>query len=259
MIGIEDAYIDFPATITLYELKEYIENEKGLSLRHQILSCEEAHSEQNGFLSALKSSITHMTSRDRVRENFVDWINFFFLPEAINREVRGKGVGSWLKQIVMYHLESPPPMHITRCRVLGAGGRFTAVDVSSTATITRFKEEVEKQTTWPIGQYGIVISEEAQGGIIQRVLLFVVRAQYKLILIFLGIISSCLRWMVLGSNHNQLMKLKIQKNDKAAVDFQVNQDITLADLQRQIQLQYGDRISLDGLLLSHDNVNIKTK
>jgi len=247
----EDVYIPVNLDTSLQQLRDVCERESGVPSPAQRLFVEEETSTSGGgIVSALRSTASQLTSRERVRETLVDWVNFIFLPEAVNREVRGRGLMSWAKEHVLPRLQGPPPPNIATATVMLIGGRRGWVELSSTATLHRLREVVERQTGLPSERQRIVIAEEAPQGVFVQLFWAVARVGYVVAGAAVGVAVAWARWLVLGPEADQTIKLKLQTLDGRAVSMAVRQDVTLGQLQHMVQLQHGDSVNLQGLVLA---------
>lgn len=203
-----------------------------------------------------------------MKDTIVDWVNFMFLPEAVNREVRGRGILSWTREYIMPHLQ-PLPSNIAQATVHLLGERRGIVELSSTATISRLREAIERQTGLPIERQRIVMAQQAQHGPFQRLFWAVARLVYAAMLAVVGFVLSTARWVALGgeSNHTITLQLRTTHGDPGGaggggigrggkggcskpIQLEVRKDMTLAQLQHMVQLQHGDSVGLEGLILS---------
>lgn len=247
----EEAYISVPSQTTIYQLRELIERETGVSDRNQQLTIEEDRPHPpHGVISALKSTANQLSSRERLRGTLINFVNFIFLPEAVNREVKGMGISNWFQEHILPQLNGPPPPHITFAKVAGFGGRKSKIEISSTATIQRLKEEVEKQTGLPLGSQRIVVTELLPQNKFEFFFWSIMKVVHLLISFVLAKIASWIRWIVVGAKDEHEIVLKLQKNDGSVIGFPVRQDTTLAELRHQVKLEHGDSIDLDAIVLS---------
>ncbi len=209
-----------------------------------------------------------------MKDTLVDWVNFMFLPEAVNREVRGRGIVSWTREYIMPHLQPVPP-NIAQATVHLLGERRGILELSSTATISRLREAVERQTALPIERQRIVMAQQAQQGPFQRLFWALARLAYAVMLAVVGFGLSTARWVALGSESNHTMKLQIRtkysgggagagggngnggggngagnSGKSKPIQLEVRKDMTLAQLQHMVQLQHGDSVGLEGFILS---------
>ena len=114
----EDIHLTVAVETSLQQLREGCERATGIPAAHQQLIIEEERpAGDGGLMSALRSTASHLTSRERVVASVSDWVNFMFLPEAVNRELKGRGLGAWAKETILPHLQGPPPPHIAQITV----------------------------------------------------------------------------------------------------------------------------------------------
>ena len=247
------------------------------SSRFRLLIEEERPASAPSLVSAIKSTATSFTSRERVRDTFLDWVNFMFLPEAVNREVRGRGLVSWTREYIMPHLQPLPP-NIAQATVHLLGERRGIVELSSTATISRLREAVERQTGLPVERQRIVMAQQPHQGAFQRVFWTVARLVYAITLALVGFGLSTARWIALGSESDHTIKLQLRtksgsnqfntssgggggdnlmnggsspsKSGNKPIQLEVRKDMTLAQLQHMLQLQHGDSVGIEGFILS---------
>jgi hypothetical protein len=268
----EDLYLPIQLSTSLSQLALLCAHEAGVPTSNFRLVIEEDRpTSPPSLVSAIRSTATSFTSRERVKDTLVDWVNFMFLPEAVNREVRGRGLVSWAREFIMPHLQPLPP-NISQCTVHLLGERRGIVELSSTATISRLREAVERQTGLPIERQRIVMAQQAQHGPFLRLFWVVARQVYAIMLAVLGLVLSTARWIALGSESNHTMKLQLRtsgggvcgggggpsasgKSNNKPIHLEVRKDITLAQLQHMVQLQHGDSVGLEGFILSTSNVD----
>ena len=65
-----------------------------------------------GLVGLLRSTASHLSSRDRIARSLADWSSFYLLPQGLSRELKGQGLASWLHDHVWRQLrdnEEPPP------------------------------------------------------------------------------------------------------------------------------------------------------
>jgi len=247
----DDLYIAVPPDSSLLRLREACEIECGVPVASQRLFIEEERPVGGGGLvSALRSTASQLTSRERVRESLVDWVNFIFLPEAVNREVRGRGLVSWFKENVLPKLQDPPPHHVAHATILLLGGRRGRLELSSTATVQRLREAAERQTGLPVDCQRLVISEQIPHSLLVHLFWSCARVVFALSAAAVGVGVAWVRWIVLGPEADQTMTLQLQTHDGKAVHLAVRQDVTLAQLQHMVQLNHGDGVNLQGLVLA---------
>ncbi|KAH7617202.1 hypothetical protein Ndes2526B_g07795 [Nannochloris sp. 'desiccata'] len=265
----EDLYLPVQLSTSLSQLPLLCAHEAGVpALDFRLVVEEERPASAPSLVSAIRSTATSFTSRERVKDTIVDWVNFMFLPEAVNREVRGRGILSWTREYIMPHLQ-PLPSNIAQATVHLLGERRGIVELSSTATISRLREAIERQTGLPIERQRIVMAQQAQHGPFQRLFWAVARLVYAAMLAVVGFVLSTARWVALGgeSNHAITLQLRTTHGDPGGaggggigrggkggcskpIQLEVRKDMTLAQLQHMVQLQHGDSVGLEGLILS---------
>jgi len=267
----EDLYLPVQLSTSLSQLSWLCAHETGVpAFNFRLVIEEERPASAPSLVSAIRSTATSFNSRERVKDTLVDWVNFMFLPEAVNREVRGRGIVSWTREYIMPHLQ-PLPSNIAQATVHLLGERRGIVELSSTATISRLREATERQTGLPIERQRIVMAQQAQHGPIQRLFWAVARLAYSVMLAIVGFILSAVRWVALGSESNHTITLQLKtKNGKRSrrpggdgpeyrgdkggsskpMQLEVRKDMTLAQLQHMMQLQHGDSVGLEGFILS---------
>jgi hypothetical protein len=268
----EDLYLPVSLSTSLSQLSLLCAHEAGLPTSNfRLVIEEERPASAPSLVSAIRSTATSLTSRERVRDTVVDWVNFMFLPEAVNREVKGRGLVSWSREFIMPNLQPLPP-NIAQATVHLLGERRGVVELSSTAIISRLREAVERQTGLPVERQRIVMSQQAQQGPFQRLFWTFARLMYAIVLMVVGFVLSTARWVALGSESNHTMKLHLTRKSgmgnggggggvgsKSAggtrghgkpIHLEVRKDMTLAQLQHMVQLQHGDSVGLEGFILS---------
>lgn len=250
-----------PASMSIKELRDVCAEETGVRVSSQRLFVEEQHlplttSNRTGLVSRLRSTATQLSRKERVREMLIEFVNFIFLPEAVNREVRGKGVVSWFKENILPHLQAPPPLHVAWVSILMQGGRRSKVELSATATLWRLKEAVEKQNGIPIERQCIVIVEQAEVGIIAKMFWTVARYLFSAGCLIFGIIAAWMKWVFLGMEEEQTIQLRLERSqgDGPPINVAVRADMTLAQLRHMMQLQHGDDVNLEGLVLAGEGL-----
>jgi hypothetical protein len=264
----EDLYLPVQLSTSLSQLSLLCAHEAGVpTINFRLVIEEERPASAPSLVSAIRSTATSFTSRERVKDTLVDWVNFIFLPEAVNREVRGRGLVSWTREYIIPHLQPLPP-NIAQATVHLLGERRGIVELSSTATIARLREAIERQTGLPIERQRIVMAQQAQHGPIQRLFWAVARLAYAITLAIVGFVLSIARWVALGSESNHTIKLQLKTNNDSLsgagggvcrtekgggskpIQLEVRKDMTLAQLQHMVQLQHGDSVGLEGFILS---------
>lgn len=261
----EDIYLPLPLTITLHELLQRCAEESHVPISTLRITIEEDRpTEPPGLLSAFRYTARSISSRERLREGLVDWINFLFVPEAVNREVRGRGLVSWFRIAILPHLLPPPPPHIAHVAVFLHGGRRGMVELSATATLGRLRDAIESQTGLTAERQRVVIAEQAQEGPVQRIFWTIARVIYVIWSLIMSALLALAKWVALGPERDQTVKLKLQcegvpagecgvgpiPGSRPADSLEVRADMTLAQLQHLVQLQRGDNVGLQGLLLT---------
>ena len=263
----EDIYLPLPLNLTLHELLQRCAEESDVPVSTLYIAIEEDRpADPQGLLSAIRYTARSISSRELLREGFVDWVNFLFVPEAINREVRGRGVVSWFRLAILPHLQPPPPPHIAHVAVFLQQGRRDMIELSATATLSRLQDAVESQTGLLAERQRIIVAEEARQGPMERALWVVARGMYIMWCAIIGVVLSWAKWVALGPDKDQKVTLKLQceggegalgsigsgplPGSKATDSLEVRADMTLAQLQHLVQLQRGDNVGLQGLLLT---------
>jgi hypothetical protein len=248
----DDVYVPIPVETSLQELRAICTRETGIPPASVRLFVEEEQRPEGGggLVSALRSTAGQLGSRERVRDAVVEWVNFVFLPEAVNREVRGRGVVSWARERVWPRLHGPPPLHVAHAWVLLRGGRRALVELSATATLQRLREAVERQTGLAPERQRLVATEPAAEGPVQAAFWAAARLCFVLLCAAAGAAAGLARWLVLGAEPDQTIVLKLQpEGGGKAVDMSVRRDVTLGQLQHLVQLQHGDSVNLQGVVL----------
>ena len=257
----EDTELTVPASVSIKELRKLCAEETGVRMSSQRLFVEEhplrlTPSNRLGFVSRLRCTANQLSRKERMREMLIDYVNFIFLPEAVNREVRGKGIVSWFQEQVLPHLQAPPPLHVAWVSVLMQGGRRSKVELSATATLWRLKESIEKQNGIPAERQSIVIVEQAEMGMPAKLFWTVARYAFEAGCGIFKVVAFWMKWIFLGIADEQTIQLRLERSqgEGPPINVSVRADMTLAQLRHMVQLQHGDDVNLEGLVLAGDSL-----
>jgi hypothetical protein len=247
-----DVHLPLSPNSTLEELRGECERLAGVPAASQRLLVEEEERPAGGggLVSALRSTASRLTSRERLRDSLVGWVNFLFLPEAVNREVRGRGVASWAREHVWPRLAGPPPLHVARATVVLLGGRRVGVELSRTATLLRLREAAERATGLPRDRQRLVVAEVPPPGALAAAFWAAARVAFAVCCLLAGAVASGARWLVLGPQGDQRMRVRVRTGEGGReVDVAVRRDLTLGQLHHLVQLTHGDGAELHGLVV----------
>lgn len=250
-LGQEDVILSVNPEISLQQLKEGCQRATQVPITsQQILIEEEMSAEDGGLIRALRTTASQISSRERLVQGASEWINFLLLPEAINRELKGRGISSWFKQHILPNLQGPPEPHITRVEVVMLHDRTASFDLSRTATVQRLKSAVERTTSVPLDKQRILILEKPPPQGMYALFWMLARIIYQIAGIVAAKGADWARWVLLGPSYEkQTLQLKLQTEQGNEVKLAVRQDMTIAQLQQELQLKHGDSVSLEGLVL----------
>lgn len=166
----------------LMEVLEQVQGRTGVPPGRQSLVVAEDRIRRQAFTKALKRATCKAATVHRdVRATFISWGNFFFLPEAFNREIYGRGIISWAKsttwwqsfQEVRYRAERATVEAASTQQAVGnlakvkielLSGKLVVVEVEMGASLAEFQEAIrQKMGIMPEQQRIIVVDKQACG------------------------------------------------------------------------------------------------
>lgn len=166
---------------SLAELLEHIQRRTGVPPHKQSIVVAEDRIRRQGFGKALKRVTSKAaTVHKDVRSTFISWGNFFFLPEAFNREIYGRGVLSWMKSTTWWQSFQEVHYRAERANVEGAptqqsgnlakvkiellSGKLVVVSVEMGASLKDFKEAIKEKMGIMIEQQRIIVVDKQACG-----------------------------------------------------------------------------------------------
>ena len=129
-------------------------------------------------------------------------------------------------------------------------GRRICLELSHTATVARLRSVVNQTTGVPLERQRLLIVHRPPPHGFAALFWAAARLAYSVSCTAASVTSAWARWVVLGPGNNPTMTLKLQTQGGKEVDVAVRRDMTLGQLQQELQLQHGDGCALEGLMLT---------
>lgn len=255
----DDLYLTVPPSTPLEDFLQHCAAETGVSAASLAFEIEEASAAAPapGLLASLRATLGGL-SRERAKDTLIEWVNFMFVPEAVNREVRGRGVLSWTRRAVVPHLQPPPPPHVLQATVTLADGRAShRIELGRRVSLGRAMEAAARAAGTPPERLRAVVAQQRRPGAAQRLFWAVAR------LLFAALCAAAgwARWVALGPDAGgRTVRLRVEGAALSGCDgpangssasMEVRRDMTLGQLEELLQLRAGGDVGveLSGLLL----------
>lgn len=200
-----------------------------------------------------------LSSKERLKSEISDWLNFFLLPEAVGREVRGAGLAQWFVENVWLHVGGTvDDIAMEKEKVpilvhLWAGQRLK-VRVSKYLTLTQVKVAVSAKTSVSAEAGRIILVERDAPSPFENLctsLLKVVGLSLLYILVvFARPLVAFIRWQKHEMDH---VTIGVQTAEGKDLSVRIRKDMTVGDVQAHVAKEFGEVMTLKGLNITGDD------
>jgi len=238
---------------TIKEKTSKSHNKNSMALR----LCIEEGPSRGGALSALKTAASHLTSWERLLSLSKQWANYLLLPEAVGKEVMGRGAFQWLKDNIWLYVggtaeevaamtaKIPVNVHLY-------SGQRVIVPVNSRLNIHQIKVAVNAHTGAGVDSQRLTVQQVHPPSWIESVVLSIVRLWLLIVVCgvvaFVGPVIKAVK-----KQKDKMDHVYIRVNTKGGegeVVVRVRRDCSLAELEREVGREYGEVLTLEGLCIS---------
>lgn len=240
-----EVILKLPADACLEELQRQCWEQAGVPAGLQRWYIEERRVEP-GLVNLLRNTATHLTNRDRMSRTMMQWVNYIFLPESVNKEIKGAGFIQWAHDNVWAHVALREPGRVQVSVVL-LGDRRYALQLSEQASLRRMLEVVEKQAGVPVERQRLVVAEQRPYTGLERALWSLVRALvacWRAVFQALGAVLE-----VAFPTDGTTLLAQVLSEDGREVSVRWRGDMTLHQLQDLMEQQYGERFRIRSVSL----------
>ncbi|BDA50275.1 hypothetical protein COCOBI_15-4040 [Coccomyxa sp. Obi] len=171
-----DLVMELPAEVTLAESREQVARSLGLPLRRQFFVVAEDRARGAGLSSLAGSVSRHLAAPRDLRSTLISWVNFIFLPEAVNRELYGRGLIGSLKATTWWQQlqekqnkaaqQSAPLKDGVRVQVETLAGQVMAVEVDAKASLAAMRAGIYQEIGIAAKQQRLIILERTGPGVV---------------------------------------------------------------------------------------------
>ncbi|EIE23303.1 hypothetical protein COCSUDRAFT_66260 [Coccomyxa subellipsoidea C-169] len=246
-----DLVMELPAEATLAEAREQVARSLGLPLRRQFFVVAEDRARSAG-LSSLAGSVTrHLAAPRDLRGTLISWVNFIFLPEAVNRELYGRGLIGSLKATTWWqHLQekqnkaaqqSAPLKDGVRVQVETLAGQVMAVEVDAGASLAAMRAGIYQEVGIAAKQQRLIILERTGPGALTHL------TNTMLLNSLAGArsIMSAASWasctLMSALKEDTRFPIQVRTNCGASVALAVTGDTTMDQLREMVEARTGGR------------------
>jgi hypothetical protein len=247
-----------PLDTPLRELAAQVAGLTGAPPGRQRLLIEEAEAadgEAGGVRAALRAAAARL-SRGSLRAAAVEYANFLFLPEAVNREVRGRGLAAWYREHLRPRLAGPPPLGRAAATVALLGGRRVFLDLDARRPLAALREAAARAAGLPLARQRLVVVAAPAPGAAAALLWAFLRLVYAICCAAAGAAGGAARWVLLGPDADacgadERITLRLQGGGAPrGEELALRPDLTLGELQAMVAARSGDALDLSALVLA---------
>lgn len=218
--------------------------------------CIEEGPTRGGALLALKAAASHLTSWDRLLSLSKQWANYLFLPEAVGKEVMGRGAFQWLKDNIWLYVGGTAEEVAAMTARISVNvhlysGQRVVVPLNSRLTIHQIKVAVNAHTGAGVDSQRLTVQQVHPPSWIASVFLTVMRLW--LLIVVCGVVAcagpviKAVKWQKDRMDH---VYIRVNtKGGRGEVVVRVRRDCSLGELEREVGREYGEVLTLEGLCI----------
>ncbi|KAK9836943.1 hypothetical protein WJX81_001633 [Elliptochloris bilobata] len=161
-----DMRLDLTEETSVAAMQEHVARAVGVPARRQFLVVAEERARGASLGHLAKRMQLNLSAPKDLRSSLIQWINFVFLPEAVNRELYGRGViglvksSHWYQQLQeSQQLSLPAIGDAVRVQIETLAGQVLAAEVDSSASLAAMRAGIERETGVLAEQQRLLILE----------------------------------------------------------------------------------------------------
>ncbi|CAL8465219.1 g4754 [Coccomyxa elongata] len=246
-----DLVLELPAEVTLAESREQVARSLGLPLRRQFFVVAEDRARGAGLSSLAGSVSRHLAAPRDLRGTLISWVNFIFLPEAVNRELYGRGLIGSLKATTWWQQlqekqnkaaqQSAPLKDGVRVQVETLAGKVMAVDVDANASLAAMRAGIYQAVGIAAKQQRLIILERTGPGVVTHLTNTMLLHSLAGARTLMGAASWASSTLIGALKEDTRFPVDVRTHCGACLTLSVTGDTTVDQLREMVEARIGSK------------------